>query len=106
MNYYTNQMAGSGWAHTWVIASGYRFLAFAIATAQIFTFSAAYDSVIPPLFLISGVGIYSKSLANNARSTMPTCPRFQLTELVCNSTTTLPYAYNYEFHFNLLTLPV
>ena len=37
----------------------YRLLAFAIATAQIFLFPAAYYSVIPPVILVTGVGIYT-----------------------------------------------
>lgn len=42
-----------------VVLSAYRWLAFAIATAYIFLFPSAHYSVIPPLFLVTGVGIYS-----------------------------------------------
>lgn len=42
-----------------VVPSAYRWLAFAIATAYIFLFPSAHYSVIPPLFLVTGVGIYS-----------------------------------------------
>ena len=42
-----------------VIPSVYRFLAFATAAAHIFIFTSAYYSIIPPLILVSGVGIYT-----------------------------------------------
>jgi signal transduction histidine kinase len=37
----------------------YRWLVFAIATAQILLFPSAYYSLIPPLYLVIGVGIYT-----------------------------------------------
>jgi len=42
-----------------VIPSVYRFLAFTIATTQIFLFPSVYQSIIPSLALITGVGIYT-----------------------------------------------
>jgi len=42
-----------------VVPSVYRGLAFAIAAAQIFLSPPAHYSVIPPLFLVAGAGIYS-----------------------------------------------
>lgn len=42
-----------------VVPSAYRGLAFAIAAAQIFLSPSARYSVIPPLILVTGVGIYS-----------------------------------------------
>jgi signal transduction histidine kinase len=42
-----------------IVPSAYRGLAFAIATAQIFLCPSARYSVIPPLILVTGVGIYS-----------------------------------------------
>jgi signal transduction histidine kinase len=42
-----------------IVPSAYRGLAFAMATAQIFLCPVARYSVIPPLFLVTGAGIYS-----------------------------------------------
>ncbi|HEX76252.1 MAG TPA: hypothetical protein G4O12_06690 [Dehalococcoidia bacterium] len=42
-----------------IVPSAYRWLAFAIATAQIFLFPSAYNLVIPPPILVTGVGIYT-----------------------------------------------
>jgi len=42
-----------------VLPASYRALAFAIGAAQIFLFPAAYYSVIPAIFLVTGVGIYT-----------------------------------------------
>jgi signal transduction histidine kinase len=42
-----------------IVPSAYRWLAFAIATAQILLFPSAYDLVISPLILLTGVGIYT-----------------------------------------------
>ena len=46
-------------AYVRVIPSVYRFLAFAIATAQIFLFPPIYQSIIPPFAMVTGVGIYT-----------------------------------------------
>lgn len=45
--------------YIWVVPSVYRFLAFTIATAQILLFPAIYQSTIPPLAVIIGVGVYT-----------------------------------------------
>jgi signal transduction histidine kinase len=42
-----------------VVPSVYRWLAYAIASAQIFLFPAAHFSVIPPFILVTVVGIYT-----------------------------------------------
>ena len=48
-----------GQAYVRVVPTAYRFLAFAIAAVQVFVFPTAYYSVIPPLILVTGVGIYT-----------------------------------------------
>jgi signal transduction histidine kinase len=42
-----------------IVPSAYRWLAFAIATAQIFLFPSALYSLMPPVFLVTAVGIYT-----------------------------------------------
>jgi signal transduction histidine kinase len=42
-----------------IVPSAYRGLAFLTATAQIFLFPAAYQSVIPPLVIVSTIGVYT-----------------------------------------------
>ena len=62
MNEQRNQALGK-W-HKWqkyvgIIPSAYRLLAFATASAQIFIFTSAQYSVLPPIILVTGVGIYT-----------------------------------------------
>lgn len=51
---------GSRWRnYIWIALSGYRLLAFAVATVVIFVFPSLFDSMIPPLILTICIGIYS-----------------------------------------------
>ncbi len=54
-----SQTQGRGQVNIRVVASSYRFLAFAIATIQIFLFPPMYQPIIPPIALVSGVGLYT-----------------------------------------------
>ena len=52
--------AQSRWQnHTWVALSAYRLVAFTIATVVVFTFPLTFSSVVPPLSLVTCIGIYS-----------------------------------------------
>lgn len=59
MNCQREQMGGKWQGYIGIVPSVYRFLAFAIATAQIFLFPTAYHSLIQPLILVTSVGIYT-----------------------------------------------
>ncbi len=48
-----------GQAYVRVVPTAYRCLAFAIAAGQVFIFPSAYYSVISPIVLVTGVGIYT-----------------------------------------------
>ncbi len=59
MNYERQQISGKWREYSGVVSSVYRWLAFAIAVAQIFVFPSAHYSVIPPVILVTAVGIYT-----------------------------------------------
>jgi len=59
LNRHRDQILGKWQERISIVPSAYRWLAFAIATAQIFLFPSAYYSVISPLILVTGVGIYT-----------------------------------------------
>lgn len=59
MNLQIDQILGKWQDRITVVPSAYRWLAFAIATAQIFLFPSALYSLMPPIFLVTGVGIYT-----------------------------------------------
>ena len=59
MNCQRDQILGKWQEGIGVVPSAYRGLAFAIALAQIFLFPSAHYSVIPPLILVTGAGIYT-----------------------------------------------
>ena len=59
MSHQEHQLPSRWRGYIAVVPSAYRLLAFAIATAQIFLFPSIYQSIIPPLALVTGVGIYS-----------------------------------------------
>jgi len=59
MNHQEHQLRSRWQGYIGVLPASYRALAFAIAAAQIFLFPAAYDSVIPAIFVVSAVGIYT-----------------------------------------------
>lgn len=59
MSHQEHQLRSRWQGYIAVVPSAYRLLAFAIATAQIFLFPTAYYSVISPVILVTGVGIYT-----------------------------------------------
>ena len=59
MSHQEHQLLSRWQGYIAAVPSAYRLLAFAIATAQIFLFSPNYQSIIPSLALVTGVGIYS-----------------------------------------------
>ena len=63
MSYQKDQIPSKWQARIGVVPAVYRLLAFAIAAGQIFLFSPLYQSVIPPLALVTAVGIYTVAKA-------------------------------------------
>jgi signal transduction histidine kinase len=59
LNYQIDQILGKWQDRIIAVPSAYRWLAFAIATAQIFLFPLSHYSLIPPIFLVTVVGIYT-----------------------------------------------
>ena len=59
MSHQEHQLLSRWRGYIAVVPSAYRLLAFAIAAAQILLFSPIHQSIIPPLALVTGVGIYS-----------------------------------------------
>ena len=59
MSHQEHQLLSRGQGYIAAVPSAYRLLAFGIAVAQIFLFSLNYQSIIPPLSLAIGVGIYT-----------------------------------------------
>ncbi len=59
LNRQKNPIPGKWQEGIGIVPSVYRWLAFAIAAAQIFLFPSANYSVIPSLILVTGVGIYT-----------------------------------------------
>lgn len=59
MSYQEHQLQSRWEGYIGIVPPAYRGLAFAIATAQIFLFPAAYQSLIPPLVIVIAVGVYT-----------------------------------------------
>jgi len=59
LNHHRDQILSRWQDRISLVPSAYRWLAFGIASAQIFLFPSAYYSLTPPLYLIIAVGIYT-----------------------------------------------
>ena len=59
MNRQTDQILSKWQDRITVVPSAYRWLAFAIATVQIFLFPLAHYSLLSPIFLVTVVGLYT-----------------------------------------------
>lgn len=59
MNHQRDQIVSRWQDRISLVPSAYRWLAFAIASAQIFLFPSAYYSLTPPVYLVIAVGVYT-----------------------------------------------
>lgn len=59
MNHHRDQILSRWQDRISLVPSAYRWLAFAIASAQIFLFPSDYYSLTPPIYLVIAVGIYT-----------------------------------------------
>ena len=59
MNYQEHRLQSRWEGYIGIVPSAYRGLAFATAAAQIFLFPTAYQSMIPPLVIVSTIGVYT-----------------------------------------------
>jgi signal transduction histidine kinase len=59
LEYPRRKKPGIGWHQTWIIATGFRILAFSVGTVQLLVFPLDYQTAVPELHIVSFLGFYT-----------------------------------------------